>query len=327
MVDNSPARAPQVIDLGDRLPASNLVTFRLLEHEALSDGLARIAAELTGTAVHGLSAPIPLESRDAVVHESRKQVKKLRSILKLVRSEIGEEAYRLENTRLRDASRRLAPLRETRVMVETLDLLTDYYSQQLAHDAFDEYRSYLLFRHRDVVRRFHDQEGVLEAVALTMKDVGANVVGWPVEGDDFAIVKPGLEGVYHRGRKWMKRAYGLGTEEAFHEWRKHVKSLWYQLRILEPIWSAGMRPVVESLGVLQEGLGDANDLAELRLSVDRAPELLDGRRAFEALSALTSERVVRLRKAARPLGARVYCEKPSAFVDRIGAYWEIWRSF
>ena len=45
------------------------------------------------------------------VHGARKDLKKLRSVLRLIREELGEEVYRTESQRYRDAGRGLGQSR------------------------------------------------------------------------------------------------------------------------------------------------------------------------------------------------------------------------
>src|SRR5919108_3500582 len=66
-------------------------------------------------------------SRDEVVHEARKSLKKIRAVLRLVRPAIGDKTYRQENTCFRDAARPLTEVRDARILIETLDKLADHF--------------------------------------------------------------------------------------------------------------------------------------------------------------------------------------------------------
>ena len=57
------------------------------------------------------------------MHEARKDMKKLRALLRLARGELGEEIFGRENACFRDAARELAGTRDADVMLETLDAL------------------------------------------------------------------------------------------------------------------------------------------------------------------------------------------------------------
>ena len=106
-----------------------------------------------------------------------------------------------------------------------------------------------------------------------------------------------------------------------HEWRKSVKNLWYQTRLLEPAAPSTLAPMIGSLDHLGEALGDDHDLAVLveRLAAD--PHRYGGAlHALKAIEIARAEQAV-LREPAFRLGATIYAEKPKAFVARIESYW------
>src|ERR671917_266737 len=62
-------------------------------------------------------------SREEAVHEARKDMKKLRALLRLLRGELGDRVRARENAAFRDAARELAGVRDADVMLETLGAL------------------------------------------------------------------------------------------------------------------------------------------------------------------------------------------------------------
>jgi CHAD domain-containing protein len=60
---------------------------------------------------------------DASVHDIRKELKRARATLRLLRRSIGDAAYHRDNWSIRDAARPLAPLRDATVLVRTLGRL------------------------------------------------------------------------------------------------------------------------------------------------------------------------------------------------------------
>ncbi|MGH7972567.1 MAG: CHAD domain-containing protein [Limisphaerales bacterium] len=116
-----------------------------------------------------------------------------------------------------------------------------------------------------------------------------------------------------------------GTPEHFHEWRKRVKDLYYQIGLLCPIWPEQMTAVAAELKYLSERLGDDHDLF-LLLEPDTFKSLAKQARAeAEALRGLINERQKELRARALAMGARFYQEKPRLFCQRLGQYWKRWR--
>ena len=74
------------------------------------------------------------------VHEARKDVKKVRALLRLYRSGLGDATYRYENRELRDAGRALSVMRDADVLLDTIDGLAERYVGQIPAGAFDAVR-------------------------------------------------------------------------------------------------------------------------------------------------------------------------------------------
>ena len=90
--------------------------------------MRRVARGRLDSAVERLRDPDADEVE--AIHEARKDLKKLRSTLRLVRPVVGEEVYQRENERYRDASRRLSETRDAQVLAETIDSLEHGFADQ-----------------------------------------------------------------------------------------------------------------------------------------------------------------------------------------------------
>src|SRR5687768_5896640 len=62
---------------------------------------------------------------DEQVHTARKQLKRARANLRLLRGAVGGAVYTRENAALRDAARPLSGVRDAKVLIETADALID----------------------------------------------------------------------------------------------------------------------------------------------------------------------------------------------------------
>src|ERR671911_3201873 len=94
--------------------------YRFVAGETVTEGLRRIARGRIDHALDELRGETDSSPSEAV-HEARKDTKKLRALLRLVRYDIGEKAYRRESAAFRDAARELAGARDADVMITTLD--------------------------------------------------------------------------------------------------------------------------------------------------------------------------------------------------------------
>jgi CHAD domain len=89
-------------------------TYRLREGEVVADGIRRIATGRADTAIDHLRNGVD-EDFATAVHEARKDLKKLRSVIRFVREPLGDDVYRAENDRYRDAAQLLSGARDAEV--------------------------------------------------------------------------------------------------------------------------------------------------------------------------------------------------------------------
>jgi CHAD domain-containing protein len=295
--------------------------YRLRAGETAADAVRRIAHGRVDTALEQLRREAKTDVAGAI-HDARKDLKKLRSLLRLVRADLGKQRYRAENGRYRAAGRLLSGARDAEVKLATLAALAERYPDELPDS--DELRR-TLEDERDRVAGTAggpELEQRLEQAATAIATGGAEIDGWDLDDDGFDLLHAGLERSYRRGRDAFRSLGDDPSDIAIHEWRKRVKDLWYQLRLLCSIWPATMKGAADTAHELADLLGDHHDLGVLTDDVGtRTPGAL-GAPDAERLIALARRRQRELLDAARPLGERLYAEKPKRFTARIAAYWD-----
>jgi CHAD domain-containing protein len=295
-------------------------SYRLLEGESLGEGARRIAGGRAGKAVERLRAISDGElSADEAIHGARKDLKKLRTLLRLLRGELPKKVYAREAGRYREAGRLLSPLRDAEVKLETLENLAE--AAELPGDAAEPWRL-ILARDREAAGdTAPDRATEAEAIAL-IEAGGARIEGWEVR-DSWKAIGPGLERAYRRGRGRMRAARRAhGGDEAWHEWRKRAKDLWYAQLLLAGAWPQVIEPTAEAAHRLSEALGDHHDLALLRADLH---ERRLGEEETRELEAAIDRRQDELATAALALGDRLYAERPTDFSRRQRRYWLAWR--
>ena len=99
--------------------------YSLQKKEAPSEGMRRIAAGRAQKAIEGLRSAARGEEPAKSIHSTRKDLKKLRALLRLVRGELGEDLYRSENERYREVGQSLSATRDAQVKAETLRSLLE----------------------------------------------------------------------------------------------------------------------------------------------------------------------------------------------------------
>ena len=96
----------------------------------VGEGIKRIVLARADDALGQLRGEADTSPAEAV-HEARKDLKKIRSAIRLVRKSLGDELYRRENNHYRDIGRELSGFRDAEVLVETLDGLQERFGERI----------------------------------------------------------------------------------------------------------------------------------------------------------------------------------------------------
>jgi len=298
------------------------MTYRIGADEEVERAVRRIGGEQIERAL----ADIDGAECDVVraVHEVRKRCKKIRGLLRLVRPELGI-AYRQENIWFRDTARRLSGTRDLQVMGRTFDSLVDEHPDSAAAARFAPLRERLYERHAGGEPSPDRVRALLEEVRPAFEQALARSQRWRVSAEEFAALEGGLRLTFRRGRRGLGSVARQASAPAVHEWRKRAKYHWYHARLLADCW----RPVMDAwrgeAHLLSEELGDAHDVAVLRQALATDVEWLHGAPALREMLELADRRHERLISQALARGSRLYSEKPSRLVARLGRYWRAWR--
>jgi CHAD domain-containing protein len=245
---------------------------------------------------------------DTNIHDARKQLKKARAALRLLRGSMGEIAYRRENAALRDAARPLGAARDSRVLVAALDDLVKGHKSTLSPARLNKLRRIL--RQEQTQSRRALTKTVIAKQRTALRAVIKRSQRWRVQGDEWAVISDGLERSYRRGRKKMGRAKQSCDTECLHDWRKQVKYLWHQLQILQPLRPGKIGTLASHCHKLADHLGDDHDLAVLRSKIESHVGAFERKQDLDELLRRLDRRRVQLQNESFTLGSRVFADKP-----------------
>jgi CHAD domain len=225
----------------------------LLPGEQLGSALQRMALGQLDLALETIgSGGEPPGER--AVHETRKALKRLRALLRLLRSNLGEETYARESRALRDAGRSLAGARDAEVMLRTLDSLIERHPGKLkGRGGVIALRSALLAERDQARRRTLSDPGVLARAVAELRACRVRLSGWELpQSSGLQLVEGDLLRLYRQGAKRRRAAARAkeGDVLEMHRWRKRVKDLRYVAEMLQPAEGAtqGMSPKPGSKG-------------------------------------------------------------------------------
>jgi CHAD domain-containing protein len=266
------------------------------------------------------------------VHESRKSVKKVRALLRLVRGELPENIYEFEDNSLRNTARLLSEIRSAQGVLNAAVSIQGLYGGLLAVGTFADLVE-RLSRRRDLTElRAVEDPNLVGRVVRSLERAYHRYGSWPTDPearevygvgirDSFDAVGPGLKTTYDSGRHTMVQAYQRGEHGDFHEWRKRVKDMRHQMEFLAPLWPEVVVGTAMTLDRLGHILGEDNDLAELVSLLRDRPDLCPDPPERSLFRALANQRRGELQVAAEILGRRVYAEQPKSLTSRFGEYW------
>ncbi|HTR55327.1 MAG TPA: CHAD domain-containing protein [Kofleriaceae bacterium] len=298
------------------------MAFRLELNEPVRDGIRRNVRhelERARKAVHDeLVSPDPAVAREAV-HEVRKRLKRVRAALRLMRGELGDDAYRALNYQLRDAARPLTQVRDPDMLVTTFDALAAQLAGRIDRNVRSQVRETLIANERAARVAVLGAAGTIAAIEHAIAAV-LEEVDWPAARDDWTMFEAGVRRVYRAGHRALARALEQPTITNLHEWRKQAKYLWHELQLLEATWNGAEPELTDRVHDLSTVLGDDHDLAVLAQTLAVDPLAYGGHRALKPLVVAIDGRRAELQAHAFELGRSLYADSPSQFAERIARY-------
>jgi len=300
------------------------MAYCLENSETLSFGLKRIVLELIDNSVFNFAKGNGSFNED--VHEIRKNFKKIRTVYRLIRSDLGGKSFQIENSFYGDSSRMLSDLRDSTVLIYTFEKLLKNSELEMSNFDFSIFRNFLFEKHKNISASKHKKSQVMNSLSTDLLLARSRVFDWPISGDNFKVIKKNLQWIYEQGQISMYAVFTEAIKENVHEWRKRVKDLWYSMRILNNLWPEIMNPLVTLLGKLSDILGDTNDLFLLKERIiTNQSKFKDIQHTRELLNFI-DRRIIDLLRDARLIGRKIYSEDSKYFVGRMQNYFEIWRS-
>lgn len=264
---------------------------------------------------------------DAAVHDARKDLKKMRAVVRLLRKALGESAYRRENAVLREAAHALNAARDATVLLQTLESLRREH-RQLRHNAAVLQVARALEKERSATQQqLRKQADCLGPSRRALKKVAQRVGHWSVGKHGWSVLGPALKRIYKTGRRAIPAASVPAPDSALHEWRKQVKYLRYALQILAPMRPRELPALAQQAQGLSDSLGEAHDLALLAQKVKAHAQRRNGQAAdVEALLGVIARRHTLLANNALVAGEHLYRASPRELERRLGQYWRQWRN-
>lgn len=291
------------------------MAYRLKLQEPVIRGARRVAIEQIDRAKKELGAR---KTGQSAVHETRKCLKRIRALLRLLRPGLEDTAFRELNAELRDIAALLAPARDREILLETIAKL-EAPATKPASAALATLKPLIESQRRAGART---SAASIEEALRRLEEVSRPLSKLTLEPADFTSIKRGLRTSFRKARQAFADAYRDGSSEAFHEWRKLVQRHWRHMQLLSRAWPEHMEARVEAARQLSQLLGDDHDLSVLAAFVDGLPRETLGATQAQEIKRLITKRQTELRQGAAPRGAMLFSGRARSFARELRTMWE-----
>ncbi len=193
---------------------------------------------------------LPHTGQADAVHAVRKEIKKLRALIDLVREDMDRSAYRQAKKSLRWVADTLAVSRDARVILNAFDDLARSKSHQ-----FSPIRKHLRERCRHALRQLAKRDFSGRADER-LRNVKRHLCCLKQPNSGWMTIQAGVARSYQRGRQCFHQVVDNPSAENLHAWRKAVKQIENQLRLICPKWPQKIAETEQALARLG---GNARD--------------------------------------------------------------------
>jgi CHAD domain-containing protein len=291
------------------------MAFQLKRSKAIGNELARIVMSEVRKASREMAERSPGEES---VHEARTHVKKVRSVLRLLRKPLGNDYVRLDES-TRSAAHQLSATRDADALAGALDSLRRRYHDVFAPAALGRANATLDVRRRKAHVRLtgHRLADIRQSLVHSRRDLRSQIQSVATG----RTVRRGITRGYRRARQAMNDATGTNTDDVrLHTWRRRLKDHWYHMRLVEGL-NGYVHPRVRRLKRLQDWLGEHHNLALLRSAILEQPRQFGEARIVALILGCIDKRQATLRRRATRRGRQLFSRKPSSFRKQINRWW------
>ena len=295
------------------------MSYKLKLSDRLDRGVRRIGLEQIDAAIGHLRSD---GETSLTVHATRKCLKKLRSLLRMVRPGLSAAVFERENARFRDIARQLSDLRDSHVLVATLDGLKT--SAEGRTKPALEAAAKQLGRAQAIGGDVAADAAALLADAAGQLDVARTGFATLEIDGGFDTAFSGAADCYRKARRSMDHAFTTCDPDDLHEFRKAAQYHWRHMHLLSAAWPEYFEARATTARKLSMILGDDHDLAILA-AVMSAPDGARGLRLSAQrrglILSMIETRQSELQMRALRLSQQLFADPPGGFRDTIAFHW------
>ncbi|MBB3137619.1 CHAD domain-containing protein [Rhizobium pisi] len=260
---------------------------------------------------------------DEAIHSFRKNLKRLRSLYRLVAREVPDFQKR-ENARLRETARSLSAIRDAAALIGTVEYLRHTARSPDENEALGRIITVLEGRRDWIAEAERGLEQRLKEAAGTLKEAIASL-------DTIAFDGNHRKNARMLGKSWRRTSlkakaalmacHDEGTAEDFHDLRKRTYDYRLYHTLLSDVWPGAMKAKRDAAKTLVEDLGHIHDLVVLSELVEAEPQLFTRNDDLTHLLDAIIFRQQEDRRQALVKAEAVFADDPDEEAQRIELLW------
>ncbi|APO76334.1 CHAD domain-containing protein [Rhizobium etli 8C-3] len=300
--------------------------FRIRPDFDFTDEFRRVATEQLERAI------AVLEERPGGAHEAvhafRKNVKRLRSLYRLVAKEVPDFQKR-QNARLRETAKSLSSIRDATALIGTAEYLQKGARGNAESEALMRIVTILQARRDWMAEAESGLEQKLHETAVSLKDAIGEVERVSFKNKrsrNARMLANSWKRTSQRARTAFDACRDTAATEDFHELRKRTYDYRLYHALLRNLWPAAMKAKQDAATDLAERLGRVNDLSVLSQLVEAEPQLFTRNEDLAHLLDAIIFRQQEERQTALQEAGRIFADKPQHEASRIEALWLLSRN-
>lgn len=230
------------------------------KNEPVSSGIRRILHDLTDGVLFHCADRTDIHMS---IHEIRRNLKKIRAILRLIKDVPGYKDYDHDNQFYRDMGRILSEIRSIEILDTSLQLMRSKFRHLRYHHSFDKISKQIFQNRNEIIKNKIEKERVLDYIASEIGENNYRLTEIQLDYNSYSVFLSGIKRAFSQGRKYMKICRENPDIHSIHEFRKKVKYLLSQLQVVYQLFPEMFKTYISILDKIGDRLGIYRDLYEL----------------------------------------------------------------
>ncbi|WP_454851804.1 CHAD domain-containing protein [Rhizobium binxianense] len=297
------------------------MAYRIRPEADFTDTFRSVASEQLKRAVTVLEEQP--DGLDKAVHAFRKNIKRLRSLYRLVARDVPDFQKR-ENARLREVARSLSQVRDAAAILGTGQYLREQARTAEEGEALGRVITILESRRDGLATAESGLEPKLRDAIATLKEASGALDGISFDRShrkNARMLAKSWRRTARRAKDALAACHKQGAAEDFHELRKRTYDYRLYHALLRDVWPGAMKAKRDAAKDLVEQLGHINDLSVLSALVEAEPQLFSSNDDLAHLLDAIIFRQQEDRREALAKAGTVFADDPDAEAERIEFLW------